>query len=819
MRGRLGPALAGAWIAYALADAAPSWLPGWAVIVELLRRLGKPVTEGAGVGYAIRHHLETCGATALLFLILISCGMPVGRWVAPRASADPLRRWGLGFGAVSLLTLGWGLTGLMFRGPVLGSAFGLAAVSLWTGTAPARRRAGWSAFWPESPVIRGLVLACAAALVVMVPVSLHPDSSWDAVVYHLRVPSWFVAEHRIFHVPTHHFTAFPLATEMLTAWLMLTGDLDRTGGGGSARLFHLACAVVAALCARRLSARAAGETAGWLAATVVLVSPLTGTIGIRAYNDFVQAAFAGLAADLWLAGGLGTGGLAGLLLGVALTAKFTAAIPLAALALLWFRGGPVPYLAAGVTFLPWAAKSWLLTGNPAAPFLGGVFPSAGPETAFQLGAYAASVTGMSFHPVAALTALGRLLRGGAGDRLTELVGIGLTASLVLRRGFTAVERRLGMLAGLLTLGWALLTPDIRFATPILPAVAAVAGIGLARLVAVRPAAFALVALLPLNLVRLPMEHIRLFDPLPFAFGRETAWDQAARSLFPAPYYGALAAWANASLPPHARLLVMVDIKAHYIWRRTYHDFQYIQPGLFLRWLREARGNPAALRRKLREEGVTHLLVVRQRTRDVGNHYAWQGEELAAAAEFLAAWTRPVVTAGESGVLAVLPRPGPRRSLDGYEWMLLTHPENLLIWNRDAEARPLLEATLRRAPWLKGVRALLGMTLARQEEYPDAERMLRAAVREGGPQGPKAAFILGQVLHYRGRKEEAMQAWRTAIRLNPGYAEARYNLGVTLWDGGRRREAFTEMTEAARLDPGNTGYAAARARYAATLGAP
>jgi hypothetical protein len=801
-------------------------------VIALLRRLLKPTAADAGVGYALRHHVEIGGAAALLHLALLAAGRGPGRWLAPRAAADPLRRWGLGFGATSLLVLGWGLTGLLFRWPVLGGTALAAAAALATPSRPGRgtRRDVPRSWWPRAPVARALALSCGAALAATVAVALHPDTSWDAVVYHLRVPAWFVAEHRVFHVPTHQFTAFPLATEMLTAWLMLTGDLDLTGGGGSARLFHLSCAVVAAAAARRMAARVAAaphggersdraQCAGWAAAAVVLLSPLTGTIGVRAYNDFVQAAFGGLAGDLLLAGGPGSVPLAGALLGIALSAKFTAAIPLAALAALWFRRRPAPYVAAAAAFLPWAAKAWLLTGNPSSPFLGRLFPPAGPETAFQLDAYAASVTGSTFSPRLALEGLARLVRGGEGERLTELAGIGLAAAILIGARPAAGARRLGALAAALVLGWALLTPDQRFATPVLAPLAAVAGGGLARLLAWRPAAAALAVLLPLNLVRLPLEHVRLFDPLPFAVGRETAWAHATRSLFPAPSYGTLARWANASLPPGARLLVMVDIKAHYIWRRTYHDFQYVRPGLFLRWLRGAGGSPEALRRKLRQEGISHILVVRQRTRDVGNHYAWEGGELAAAAEFLAAWTRPLVTAGESSVLAVLPRPERRRPLDGYEWMLLTHPENLFIWNRDAEAIALLEVTARRAPWLKGVQGLLGMALARQARYPGAEAALRAAVREAGPQSARASFVFGQVRALRHDPAGALAAWREAIRLDPRYAEPRYHVGAALWDRGDRREAFAQMAEAARLEPENAEYAAARAKFAAALGAP
>jgi tetratricopeptide (TPR) repeat protein len=324
--------------------------------------------------------------------------------------------------------------------------------------------------------------------------------------------------------------------------------------------------------------------------------------------------------------------------------------------------------------------------------------------------------------------------------------------------------------------------------------------------------------LGLNLIRLPVDHVRLFDPLPFVFGRESAWDNASRALYPAPFYGRIADWANRTLPPNARLLVMVDIKAHDLWRRTYHDFQYAKPGVFLRWLREG-GSVDGLLRKLREEGVTHILVVRQRTRDVGNHYAWAGAELAEAAEFLAAHTVPLAQTQMVEVLRVDARPHPRRSLDGYAWMLLTHPENLLIWGRDDEAAALLDETARLVPWLRGVKTFLGMSLARRHRYVEAERVLTEAALEGGGDLAASWLLLGQVRHYRGNRAGAVAAWRETLRLDPRRAEAHYSLGIVLFDLGRAADALAEAAEACRLDPGNAEYAQARAGIAAAMRKP
>jgi hypothetical protein len=430
---------------------------------------------------------------------------------------------------------------------------------------------------------------------------------------------------------------------------------------------------------------------------------------------------------------------------------------------------------------------------------------------------------MSFSPASAAGGIGALLVAAPGETLSELIWI-LAPAVWLLPGCSAAGRRLGVAVAALTACWLLLTPQLRFYTAVLPALAALAALGWSRIEALgsrRALAVlgpALGVALGLNLVRQPVEHVRLFDPLPFVFGRESAWDNAARALYPAPFYGRIADWANRDLPPHARLLVMVDIKAHFIWRRTFHDFQYAKPGVFLRWLRDA-GSVGRLLVKLRQEGVTHVLVVRQRTRDVGNHYAWAGAELAEAGEFLAAHTSPLAKTDMVEVLRVEASAQSRRPLDGYGWMLFTHPENLIMEGRDAEAAALLGTTARLAPWLKGVQAFLGLALARQQKVREAETALALGLREGGSGAANAGFMLGQVRRYTGNRNGAMAAWRETIRLDPRRADAHHALALLLFELGRKGEALAEADTACRLDPAEPSYAQARAGIAAGMRQP
>jgi serine/threonine-protein kinase len=64
--------------------------------------------------------------------------------------------------------------------------------------------------------------------------------------------------------------------------------------------------------------------------------------------------------------------------------------------------------------------------------------------------------------------------------------------------------------------------------------------------------------------------------------------------------------------------------------------------------------------------------------------------------------------------------------------------------------------------------------------------------------PEAHYNLGNALYARGRLDEAIAELREAIRLNKDDAEVRFNLGLALHVKGQLNEAITEYREATRL---------------------
>ncbi len=65
----------------------------------------------------------------------------------------------------------------------------------------------------------------------------------------------------------------------------------------------------------------------------------------------------------------------------------------------------------------------------------------------------------------------------------------------------------------------------------------------------------------------------------------------------------------------------------------------------------------------------------------------------------------------------------------------------------------------------------------------------------------ADYILGAVLVRQGRLDEGIAAYREAVRIKPGYADARNSLGTALLRQGDPAAALLQIEEARRLNPG------------------
>ena len=62
------------------------------------------------------------------------------------------------------------------------------------------------------------------------------------------------------------------------------------------------------------------------------------------------------------------------------------------------------------------------------------------------------------------------------------------------------------------------------------------------------------------------------------------------------------------------------------------------------------------------------------------------------------------------------------------------------------------------------------------------------------------YVLGNALKGLGKKEEAIESYRKAIKIDPNYVDAYNNLGNALDGIGKKEEAIESYRKAIKIDP-------------------
>jgi len=110
------------------------------------------------------------------------------------------------------------------------------------------------------------------------------------------------------------------------------------------------------------------------------------------------------------------------------------------------------------------------------------------------------------------------------------------------------------------------------------------------------------------------------------------------------------------------------------------------------------------------------------------------------------------------------------------------------------------------PWVGGAAflCLLGCVLATERQLPywRDSMALYGRVVQYFPDCAGAQNGLGLALSDAGRKAEAIDHYKEALRLEPASVHAHYNLGIELAESGKLEEAMFQFTEALKLNPGN-----------------
>jgi len=97
---------------------------------------------------------------------------------------------------------------------------------------------------------------------------------------------------------------------------------------------------------------------------------------------------------------------------------------------------------------------------------------------------------------------------------------------------------------------------------------------------------------------------------------------------------------------------------------------------------------------------------------------------------------------------------------------------------------------------------VGLLCATQRKMPEAERAFRQLVRLQ-PANPRAFGWLGNALGEQNKLADAVPFFLTASRLNPADCEIEFNLALTLARLGRRDEAAEHYRQALRINPNYT----------------
>ncbi len=329
--------------------------------------------------------LAPAGTALAVMAAMLGFGAPVVRTAWPRLGPVDIRlaAVAVGAGLSSLAVLVLGLAGVV--GPVMSTSWfalglALAAVDL----ARHRARPSLGTLRPLDAVSLALMVVLLAAVV---PMLAAPETTNDALEFHLLVPKAYLAHGGIVPLPGLVESNYPgLATHLYLLVLPLAGP-------AACKALHFWFGLLLLVALARLSARVDPEGGRLLAPALYLSMPVAVLVMGWAWNDalFVLLLLLALSAVVDYHGaGEGRGRTAdavraGLMVGLAGWTKYTivmvglALLPVVLIGLLRWRWRARHLLAAAVPAAAvsalWLGKNWAFTGNPVFPFLNSLFAS------------------------------------------------------------------------------------------------------------------------------------------------------------------------------------------------------------------------------------------------------------------------------------------------------------------------------------------------------------------------------------------------------------------------------------------------------------
>ena len=540
---------------------------------------------------------------------------------------------GFGLGLLSFGTLGAGLVGLLDARVFWAAHAAIGALSFRQmrrmGADLAERIRSW-----RQAAGRGYVLVGMVSLLFLINVlsAMSPPWEYDVQEYHLGAPSQYAREGRVYFLQHNVYANFPANVEMwyLAAMTLARDNVVGAAGGKMLNVWlglALACGVAATA---RILFRPVRSPLAWLVlyacpALTVFSGVAYVEMGLCFYTFLSVASFmlyvrggrtASLNGTRWL---VVSGVSAGLAAGTKYPALLFAVAPLAAgaaLVGLWrsrsaVRDGALFAAAAILVFSPWLAKNYAYTGNPTYPLLHSVFARVGAAEWSQ----AQDARFRQAHapgPFELREGVRRVQQFFTNENQRYLNPL----AFLFIPGLILCGRRLGRFGGpliayvaLYFVLWFAFTHRIdRFMAPVIPVLALLSagGLGCVKNAMGRRACLGVGAFCSaLGLVQSATIASVTFGAFTYPMGMESIDKfMADRTDFARPFD--VIRYVNRELPASAKILFVGEVRGFYCNRAWEADIVFDNNRLE-RAFAEAP-TLDAVRVRLRDEGLTHLLI-------------------------------------------------------------------------------------------------------------------------------------------------------------------------------------------------------------------
>ncbi len=736
------------------------------------------------VGQLIKHAQVVAGqglGGILLVFSLFGLGKVTTRWLGwPRlltATETCAASVLTGVGMYSTLALALGLSGLMFP---------LIAVGTWVaacGAASCVRLPRWSfdeirLFRSGDSMIAGLTLMMIGGLVIF---AMAPETTVDALSYHLAAPEHTRSLHKLVDTPHLQFRWPLLAEQLITIFLGIL----------SPHIVNVIAFLALALLMYGWVQRRWGMTAALFSLAGLLIASDISRLVPIVKPDLLAVSFSLLAVVLWDRMVLSSrcrrvsAVLLGAALGWAFCTKFTA-VAIGVGILTWhvffhrsfLRPTTVWLTIAGfiTVTLPYLTRTWILTGNPVYPFLMGGFQWSALNV--QLMRYGWPIPDVN--PRDPSDVFNLLVGMGTVHVSLAFIGIPLllftTGVKELRIGHLAMCIAGSMVAWI----WIFQAPFLRFMIPIFPVIIILGSIALAsfnfgkgRPRALLPILVAVVVILGyLRVVAyVNMAGTAKKPILPVAFGlvKPAFFQERVLTTY----------WESVSLlnrlePSRGRLLLVGDARGTLFSRSRVTLSQDIADFPLVLKIARASHSPEEIFKRFKQLGVSVVgldYVYSARQGVLYTPFYWKPEEIKRYYEFCLHWLEPLGSTEQydfqnGGWDFYRVRNGRGRPNEAL--FFLPGTEGLVV--NTSGASPAREITrLKRlvtlAPRVAAFQCQLGSLLVNdrrwQEALPYLYRGLMAGFPDAEPHGK-----LGLALWNLKRYQEAESAFKRAAQRNP-----------------------------------------------------